>query len=139
MIDVLETFRPRPADRWMLENTEMRMRVAVQASLYPCTVLPSRDCPAVLCGVVVQFGAGEAWMIPGESFEAHVKTVLRMQRMMLRAFFEALGLRILTMRVDVANRPAVRYAEKLGFEWRATVPQIGVRGEDIGYFFWRGA
>lgn len=137
MIDQVNTFQPRASEWWMFESPEMRARIELQG-LHPWTVLPSRECPAAICGVVVQFGAGEAWMIPGQIFEKHVKTVLRMQRAMLRVFFETLSLRLLTMRVDVADRPAVRYAEALGFEHRATVPQIGVRGEDIGYFFWKG-
>lgn len=136
--DALNNFIPREQDKWMFENTAYLQKLRIQLdSYYPSFVMPDHENPAMICGCMHELGVGEVWMITGQDFDKHVKTIVSQLRQLSGTLYRCLNLRLLYIRVESAREDAKRFAEAMGFEYSHTAPRMGFRGEDLDYYYYQ--
>lgn len=136
VVRAFETMVLHPRDAARIKAPEVAAHIIRQCEGFPAIALPSADKPVAICGIVYQFGVGEAWMVLGEGFETSWRSVLRMHRRVIPDMYKALKLHRLHMRVEAGFSAARRYAEALGFEYEATARRMGASGEDIAFYVW---
>lgn len=139
--EILELLDPvTPEDVRAMSDAGLRARIEFQMKNFPCFALPSPDAPAVVCGITHDLGVGECWMITGRRFSAQgpLKDVLRSIRRGLPHLVQDLQLRRLHMLIDPARAGTVRFAEKTGFAFEARLQRLGVQGQDLDMYIYRG-
>lgn len=130
--DVLTVFHSMalPDGHQAAENPVVRAQVENQIRLFPTWVLPSIECPEVICGLIHANGIGELWMIPRKGFKRGAPVVFRMIKTMIETLQPAFGLHRLHMLIDPRDGKARLWAERLGFIQEALLTRIGHDGRD---------
>lgn len=122
----------RDTDQWMRDDASYWDLIMMQTSCYPAVVLPSADCPVVVCGVVFEAGRGEMWMVVGQGLCGRVAgIVLRQQRSLILTAVAALDLSSLCMALRPDRHDAKRWARALGFEFCEFCAAGSFDGSDI--------
>ena len=131
-VHALETMVFHEREQWMKDNPEYYELILVQAMCFPAVVLPDVHNPALVCGVVIDDRVGELWMICGEDFDLHVKSILAQQKSLALSMIEAFSLTELRIALRPDRDDAKRWARGLGFVYDR--PGKSFTGEAIEYW-----
>lgn len=137
LLDLLDPVTPE--DLRMVNDPARRGRLVFQLTRYPSFALPSPAAPALLCGVMHEFGVGEVWMVTGRAFTAQpsvLKEIIRQMRRGIPELVRNLRLHRLHMLVDPARAGTARFAQKVGFQFEARLSCLGTEGQDLDMYLY---